>query len=488
MVGYVDGTANGISWDSQKLGIAMVEKSTNTVYNEPDGQPYFAGLEFRAPSKGESGDNNNEGLRIYKEGSYAAIGDNADKGVLEYKYYPVTGNYTFYGWHIDDAKLTLKDEKPDTVFGISEGAKQALLKGIQINGTQDLLAANTIEIPAALGDATSNPYYTAGSAVVDSYADMVDKQFSARTARNGFTPILNFKHTLARLEFFVKSGKGSDAALNYMKEEKSEGTTTYVATGRNGYEIMNAVVNDENPETAENYDNWAGTDEEFTKYSEAGMLNGAIYVTSVKLLGVYDNVELDLVNQTANIKAESAKAADGFALMSSPTQNEIEENENKNLVALKAVAPKYAYGYKLDAIDNSNGTSADKVGESIMYLPVAEQDAEGKQIGTDQIIKIQVQLGQCLIKTEDEKKDDNNPTKFTYYWDTPKPVTLVLNASNIKVPAVEGETPLTKEFAVGRSYNVYITIYGRERIELSANLVPWVEGGDIDTDIEEDYE
>ena len=41
-------------------------------------------------------------------------------------------------------------------------------------------------------------------------------------------------------------------------------------------------------------------------------------------------------------------------------------------------------------------------------------------------------------------------------------------------------------FAAGNSYNVYITIYGREQIEVSASLVPWVEGGDTNTDIEDD--
>ena len=57
------------------------------------------------------------------------------------------------------------------------------------------------------------------------------------------------------------------------------------------------------------------------------------------------------------------------------------------------------------------------------------------------------------------------------------------------------DTPLTidqtkisedvKEFKPGASYNVYITIYGFEKIEVTAVLTAWENGGDIDADIED---
>ena len=42
-----------------------------------------------------------------------------------------------------------------------------------------------------------------------------------------------------------------------------------------------------------------------------------------------------------------------------------------------------------------------------------------------------------------------------------------------------------KEFKPGASYNVYITIYGFEKIEVTAVLTAWENGGDIDADIED---
>lgn len=57
-------------------------------------------LEFRAP-KADAQDKG--AIRIYK--TYTEADDN---GVIQYKYYPTNGQYTFYGYHIDDAKMQLK--------------------------------------------------------------------------------------------------------------------------------------------------------------------------------------------------------------------------------------------------------------------------------------------------------------------------------------------------------------------------------------------
>lgn len=449
MVGYVQGDTTGISWDSQQLFITMVNQKTDSVYYEPDGTPYFDGLTFIAPKKDGTTQNNGDLIRMYK--TYYA---NDNNGILEYKYYPVTGNYKFYGWHVDDATGNknaafgqTKTESDTTAF--------ATVSNIVINGTQDLLAANTIAIPAELGTSSeTNPYYEAGRKVGNTYSDMVKNQFSARTARNNFTPILNFKHTLARLKFHVKAGKGTDAAKNYVVKD---------SLGRDS-----VVVREDYTISADSL--WKSTIDRATL---AGMLDGAIYVTDIKLLNANNDITLDLITQ----KASATAAVDTFTLMSKP-------QTGKTLVNLKAVAPTYAFGYNYGTdADNTEGKLSDEIGESIMYLPVTNGNT-----GTDKQIKIQVQLGQCLIKTEDETKGENDADKYTYYWDTPKPVVLTLDASTIKLPENAGFTEADKVFMAGRSYNIYITIYGRERIEVSANLVPWTDGGDIETDIEDGYQ
>lgn len=463
MVGYVQGDANPVAWDSQELFVAMVN-SDGTEYKEPAGTSYFQDLTFRAPKKNGTTQNDGGLIRMYD-----FYDNDNDEGVLRYKYYPVTGEYTFYGWHKDDAtgSATTKFAQ-DT----------AIVSNIVIDGSQDLLAANTIAIPDSLIDTTtSTPTFKANAStyngtyaaavkkLVDAgdaatYKTMVDKQFSARTARNSFTPVLNFKHTLARLKFHVKAGKGTDAALNFMKDATNDSV-------RREYVFADSC--------------WVGNPQDTVKYK--GMLNGAIYVTGIKVLDVNNDITLNLLNQTAT----ATTAIDTFILKSTPKQvNEVYDDsldvdKVKLLQELIPVAPTYSYGYNKGGINNATGTESDEIGESIMYLPVTNGTT-----GTDKQIKIQVQLGQCLIKTEDERLPEGNDSKYTYYWDTPDPVTLTLNASSI----VKGGSKLgdAGAFKAGESYNVYITIYGREKIEVSANLVPWVDGGNIDTDIEDGYQ
>ena len=73
--------------------------------------------------------------------------------------------------------------------------------------------------------------------------------------------------------------------------------------------------------------------------------------------------------------------------------------------------------------------------------------------------------------------DETDGDKITYKevekLDTP----LIIDQSKISKDV--------KEFKAGASYNVYITIYGFEKIEVTAVLTAWEDGGDIETDIED---
>ena len=428
------------TWDSQRLFMTMVNRSNGGQY-KVDGELYFDGLEFRAPRTGAPDQN----IRIYAE--YQGTGDDPDEGTLQYKYYPITGQYDFYGWHIDAAEWA----NTDTTFN----ATTAMVNNITIDGTQDIMAAKTLPIPDARPGA-NDAYFAASDAIDDdeTYADMVAKQFSARTARNNFTPVLNFKHSLARLKFFVRSGKGSDAATHWMGENGN------AAQKREVYDDLDAA--------------WSG---EGAYADYADYADGAIYVTEVKVLEMVQNINLNLMTQEAEVAAGNANTF--FTLMSTPTQAGV--NETKTLQTLAYTAPKYAWGYTGDdfdtpetqAIDNSQGKEATEVGESVMFLPNAED-------GTNKKIKISVKVGQCLLDTENETSGD-----VTYIWDEPAATTLWVDASKLTIDG--NPVPAEKQvFAAGNSYNVYITIYGREQIEVSASLVPWVDGGDTDTDIEDD--
>lgn len=69
-----------------------------------------------------------------------------------------------------------------------------------------------------------------------------------------------------------------------------------------------------------------------------------------------------------------------------------------------------------------------------------------------------------------------------------QPVTCKLNPANIKVKDGEGNwntpSPAKTSFEAGYKYNVIVTVYGLERIDVTVELEKWEDGGkaDIDTD------
>ena len=141
-VGDVEGENN--KWNSQRLYIHMVDRATGLEAEEgAEGAktPILdnATLQFRAPKATEG---NNGAIRIYN--NYV---EDTDNGVIQYKYYPTNGTYTFYGYHVDDAT---HDDATIT-------ADEKKVKNVTINGTQDLLAASTIDM--AENDASNVPLF-----------------------------------------------------------------------------------------------------------------------------------------------------------------------------------------------------------------------------------------------------------------------------------------------------------------------------------------
>lgn len=149
------------------------------------------------------------------------------------------------------------------------------------------------------------------------------------------------------------------------------------------------------------------------------------------------------------------------------------------MVALTPVAPEYpatlpegasAPTKPADAPDDFYKYTA--IGESMMFFPDSEAIGTATT-ATDTEIKFELDLGQVRIDTEDETKD---PHAFTYKWIEKPNTVLTLSASKVGEGA---------KFEAGKSYNVYITIYGFERIDITAQLTAWGDGGDIETDIED---
>ena len=169
-VGDVEGENN--KWNSQQLYIHMVDRATGLEAEEgAEGAktPILdnATLQFRAPKATEG---NNGAIRIYN--NYV---EDTDNGVIQYKYYPTNGTYTFYGYHVDDAT---HDDATIT-------ADEKKVKNVTINGTQDLLAASTIDM--AENDASNDQslYKDIATTLSGEWTELMKYQFGARQPSAG---------------------------------------------------------------------------------------------------------------------------------------------------------------------------------------------------------------------------------------------------------------------------------------------------------------
>lgn len=437
-VGGVQNETRDITgWDNQELKIVMVDADGDYAkekISETATQYIFKDLTFNAPYKDATDSN----IRIYKS-----------EGLFQHKYYPVTGKFDFYGYHIDGITGYTETILPKT----DSEAAIAKVTGININGSQDILAAQTEKIPTQAPTGTEQPYYNVAqdNQNID-WADMAKNQFSARTARNGFTPILNFEHQLARLKFYVRAGS-NDTASKEWKNTAAEGES----------ESYNWVDKAEDTSVTEGQSGY-------------GMTNGAVYVTNISALHMTKTIDINLAGENGPITTPNASTTYGaFDLMSSPAEGAT----SKDLVTLVPVAAEYPWKSTNKPVDYQ-GTA---IGEAMMFFPDTNIDTEGQaEKATDTEIILSIDLAQYLVDTEVENPDRTTGTKTYILKEQPD------NLISLPASKIVGSTTQTSnlKFKAGESYNVYITIYGMERIEVSAQLTDWVDGGDVDLDIEDD--
>lgn len=122
------------------------------------------------------------------------------------KYYPSTGNFDFFGYHVDDAG--------DGAIAFDGTTKEESTKWwipFQISGSQDLM---TTKAALTTAQATS----MGGS----------EDYYSAKAARKNVQPTLTFGHLLTRLQFKVKAGDAASAG--YGKEYQLDHYTVRTLT------------------------------------------------------------------------------------------------------------------------------------------------------------------------------------------------------------------------------------------------------------------
>ena len=463
-------------WNGQKLFIAMIDNDKESatygeLAKEGEGESatniLFNNYHYYAP-RGEEATNSGS-IRIY--GSALANGN--DNGILQRVYYPVQGQFDFLGWHVDDAGTTENPVTPN----ITKEAKT--VKNIIITGQQDIMGARTKKF-------TEENYWTSNDITAE-YDEMVGWNFSARTARNKIHPKLEFKHQLARLKFFVKAGSESAAEYIYTPAAEGQGGTWAKRPKRtqaagNGLQAVDATE--------------------------------AMYVKSITATGMLNNLTMDLAatDEDGNIFVDTKAATDATGNFSLLSRND-ETGEMKTTLDLVAPAIWTKATSNLDeendeipavtetpeeggeavevspAIDLDDFKKGTPVGESIMFLPFNNAGTALTELNLTMELQQVVELTDNEAITVGQPKEEGSQEVWTdadkYTWGTKtQSANLKVRASDV-VYYVEDEKQYATAFEPGKSYNVYITIYGFEKIVITAELTAWDNGGNVEVDIED---
>ena len=418
-IGAVGGTAaEGNEWNKEKLGVWMYkvtyDESGNARESEAlndDNTTYvLEGYTFEAPADGST--DAKQQIRIVKD-------ENASPTLYQAVYYPSKYAHSFYGYHLDDARV-----EPSNINRETQS-----ITDITIDGTQDIMTAGTKEVNLSI----YGPINGIGDGSGETPWETAAKQsFSAWSARRGIQPILNFEHKLARLRFFVKAG------------EKSAASKVWNSSGNTWDEVIKVPVTS----------------------GESENQSQAVQITSVKLLGVADKINLELKKDgvTGKMKPaiQSGSTTDDFTLQERTSLGTA-------LRGLTPIAPEYFDGEDVASKAEATGyEEKTRVGESIMFLPVT---ADGGN-GTDAVLNLEIEVQQAVLDTYEEPSPEDFQNK-TYILKKGKLTTQLLASS------ITGTSPQTS-FVAGYNYDVTIKVYSFQRIEITAELTPWGNGGSIE--------
>ena len=219
------GTVGGMTeaenvWAGQTLWVYMLQKgSMDLAYyktptdlgneqNPPEGTEegtvwgaaVFNNKEFKAPKPALKDGSTTE----YEKGVNSGIATTADQSIA---YYPVSGNYDFWGYRVDDAVTLAGDPAVPTVKlldaegqvltdkEVAKAVKRVV--DVKIDGSQDIM----------VGKATPS------ADELDNLGNYKENVYSAYAARKGVQPNITFNHLLTRFTFEVRAGSPAAAGL-----------------------------------------------------------------------------------------------------------------------------------------------------------------------------------------------------------------------------------------------------------------------------------
>ena len=427
MVGGISDPEGGAivenSWNSQTLWVLMRKSETINNVTKTD-----LGYEWETMADSYTLLDNQK-LTAPESGESGQITCN-ETAHTPFYYFPVTGNYDFYGYHVDDAA----GETP-TVVPVAKVADEPKSDyeyvAFTIDGTQDLMAAKAdFHSDVVNSDATEDE--KAELAGID---DPIS--YSAFAARRNVQPTLVFNHLLTKLNFI---------AVNMNKPE--------------GYPETEGTVG-------------PGTDKSGNTPMAA---NGAVItVTGIEITNT--KAEGQLTVSAAKGSAEYAGHINWSTTADDATLTVMDEDDVKTGHKTADSNPTDGADKDLDdlvAVDLTSYNVDYNIGAGLLLQPKATADAV--YTGTiyfEQKLKTD-KLGDGVA--------DEDGTDDGYKTETVKQeIELNIKASDI-INAVEGVTG----FAAGYAYNVYIKVWGIQQIEIEAVLTPWEEGGNVTNTPEDD--
>lgn len=435
-IGTVGGTDDTPStgdnyWQAEKVNVFMFNQGT-------------LNLALDDPEDANSALYDNTVLTTPESAAQAGVGTNKNKGIayeivpgtpdrVKYKYYPVTGNFDFWGYYADDAAGA-------PVRDAAAPATTKITVPFTIDGTQDLMVAKA--------KLTGTQATTMGALPA---ADQT-RYYSAFSARKNVQPEMSFNHLLTRLTFSVLAGnqktrgwkESAPGAGDWAKpadDKAYEGVfikSIKVRSLKTG-EMIVAYTGDEKtlPELISFTESTTPAPADSAWFELKGFRDDPT-ATVQTLNPLYDETTI-FTDWTSNLVMEPLLKWNDGGTGGNGNWGKIWRPKTL------ATAP---------ATPNPDG---DPIGGAILVAP-----EEPSYI-------IKVELGQYLLDSEDAPAGSgSNPTFKVKYTTFEKEIT---------------PTSGTK-FDQKTSYNVKMTLYGFERIEITTKLEPWLEGDDVEFGIE----
>ena len=174
-------------WAGQKVNVFMLEKGTVVVAQDEEGNDIYSNATLATPDDG------------INPASNIAILLSID-GIPEYRYYPNTGVYDFWGYRTDGAETN-----PPSI----DSTEKVITIPFTIDGSQDLMVGKAV--PTVNDEGNVMGTYGGSPEAVSA-----DKVYSAYSARRGIQPSILFKHLLSRLVFTI-IGSTADICLDTAK-------------------------------------------------------------------------------------------------------------------------------------------------------------------------------------------------------------------------------------------------------------------------------